>query len=62
MADKTLSQDQRMEVFKALVEAQDGKMSVAQSRKEVAQRFGISDRQLKRIEQEGVDADWPPLG
>ena len=62
MADRTLSQDQRMEVFKALVEAQDGEMGVAQSRKEVAQRFGISDRQLRRIEQEGVDADWPPLG
>jgi hypothetical protein len=62
MADRTLSQAQRMEFFKALVEAQDGKMSVARSRKEVAQRFGISDRQLKRIEQEGVDADWPPLG
>jgi hypothetical protein len=62
MADRKLSREQRMEVFKALVEAQDGKMSIAQSRKEVAQRFGISDRQLRRIEQEGVDADWPPLG
>jgi len=62
MADRKLSQDRRMEVFKALVEAQDGEMGVAQSRKEVAQRFGISDRQLRQIEQEGVDGDWPPLG
>jgi hypothetical protein len=62
MADRKLSQDRRKEVFKALVEAQDGKMSIAQSRKEIAQRFGISDRQLRQIEQEGVDGDWPPLG
>jgi len=62
MADRKLSKDRRMEVFKALVEAQDGEMAVAQSRKEVAQRFGLSDRQLRRIEQEGVDGDWPPLG
>jgi hypothetical protein len=62
MADKKLSQEQRMEVFKALVEAQDGEVGVAQSRKEVAQRFGLTDRQLRQIEQEGVDGDWPPLG
>jgi hypothetical protein len=37
-------------------------MSVAQSRQEVARRFGISEQQLRRIEQEGVDGDWPPLG
>jgi hypothetical protein len=62
MADRKLSQEQRMEVFKALVEAQDGEVGVARSRKEVAQRFGLSDRQLKQVEQEGVDGDWPPLG
>jgi hypothetical protein len=61
-AYKNFSSDQRREVFLALVLAQDGKMSVVRSRKEIAQRFGISDRQLRRIEQEGVDADWPPLG
>jgi hypothetical protein len=62
MADRKLSKDRRMEVFKALVEAQDGKMGVVRSRKEVAQQFGLSDRQLKQVEQEGVDGDWPPLG
>jgi hypothetical protein len=62
MAERKLSQDRRMEVFKALVEAQDGEMGVVRSRKEVAQRFGLSDRQLKQVEQEGVDGDWPPLG
>jgi hypothetical protein len=62
MADRKLSREQRMEVFKALVEAQDGEVGVVRSRKEVAQRFGLSDRQLKQVEQEGVDGDWPPLG
>ena len=62
MADRKFSREQRMEVFKALVEAQDGKVGVVRSRKEVAQRFGLSDRQLRQVEQEGVDGDWPPLG
>ncbi len=37
---KTLSLEERMEAFLALVEAQDGRMTVAQSRKAVAERFG----------------------
>jgi hypothetical protein len=44
-----------------LVEAQDAKMGVVQSRKEIAKQFGITDRQVRRIEQEGVDSEWPPL-
>jgi transposase-like protein len=62
VAYKNFSPTERKEIFLALVEAQDGHMSVVQSRKEIAERFGISDRQLRRIEQEGVDSDWPPLG
>jgi hypothetical protein len=45
----------------ALVEAQDKKMSVATSRKEVAKRFDLTDRQIRQIEQEGIDNQWPPL-
>jgi hypothetical protein len=60
--DKTLSQVERMELFRALVEAQDGKMTVAQSRQAVAERFGVSDQQVRRVEQEGLEAEWPPLG
>ncbi len=62
MGDKTLSQTERMEVFQALVEAQDQNMTVTQSRKTVAERFGINEEQVRRIEQEGLDGDWPPLG
>jgi hypothetical protein len=51
----------RMEIFQALVEAQDQEMGVARSRKVIAERFAISESQLKEIEQEGLDRQWPPL-
>jgi hypothetical protein len=44
------------------VRAQDGGTPVAQSRKEVAGRHGLSERQLLLLEQQGLDGDWPPLG
>jgi hypothetical protein len=59
--EKFLPTAERQAIFLALVEAQDGKMGVVQSRKEIAERFGISDRQLKRIEEEGIEGEWPPL-
>jgi len=56
-----LSKERRMEVFLALVEAQDRRLTVLQSREDVASRFGITKARLARIEQEGLDAGWPPL-
>jgi hypothetical protein len=58
---RTLSLEERMQVFLALVEAQDGQMAVAQSRKAVAERFGVTEQQVRRIEREGLDENWPPL-
>ena len=58
---KALSLEQRMEAFLALVEAQDGRMTVAESRKAVAHRFGVSEEQVRTIEREGLDGNWPPL-
>ena len=58
---KPLTQQQRMAVFRALVEAQDGGLSVPASRKAISQEYGLSDVQVRRIEQEGLDAGWPPL-
>ena len=52
----------RKEIFQALVEAQDQRMSVAQSRTFIAGRFNISESQVRQIEQEGLDQQWPPLG
>jgi hypothetical protein len=56
-----LSEPQRKEIFLALVEAQDHEMTVAQSRKMVAERFGIAESLIRRIEREGLDQQWPPL-
>lgn len=51
----------RREIFAALVEAQDQEMPVAESRREIASRFGITDELLRSIEREGLDNDWPPF-
>ena len=56
-----LSEDGRKEVFLALVDAQDHEMDVAQSRRLVAQRFGIAEGQVRQIEREGMERQWPPL-
>ena len=60
-AKKALSQNERMKIFLALVEAQDGGMTVVGSRKAMAGRFGVSEQQVQKIEQEGLDDNWPPL-
>ena len=61
MSDKPLSEDQRKEVFLALVDAQDHDMGVQKSRQHVAVRFGLSEQQVRHIEREGLDNGWPPL-
>ena len=61
MPDKPLSEDQRKELFLALVNAQDHDMGVEQSRQHVAVRFGVSEQQVRHIEREGLDNGWPPL-
>ena len=61
-SDKPLTQAERMEIFLAVVQAQDDRMTVPQARTVVAGRFGVSEQQVRQIEQEGVDNDWPPLG
>jgi hypothetical protein len=65
MPDTPLSgaatEDLRRAVFRALVEAQDGGMTVAASWAEVARRFDLTEAQVRSIEREGLDKDWPPL-
>lgn len=60
-AEETPPEPRRREIFLALVEAQDHDMGVAQSRRHVAERFGVSETQVRQIEQEGLDQEWPPL-
>ena len=61
MSDEPLPEPRRKEIFLALGEAQDGGMSPAESRKAVAGRFGASEGQVREIEEEGLDKEWPPL-
>lgn len=56
-----LPEDRRKEIFQALVEAQDRRLSVAQSRQVVSEQFGVTKRQLEAIEEQGIDLQWPPL-
>jgi hypothetical protein len=52
----------RKEAFAALVEAQDGEMSVADSRRAVAERFRLTEAEVLAVEREGIQWQWPPLG
>ena len=61
MPDQALPEPRRKDIFLALVEAQDHGMSPAESRKVVGERFGVSEGQVRQIEREGLDNDWPPL-
>ncbi|HMC89515.1 MAG: hypothetical protein E6K70_08380 [Planctomycetota bacterium] len=56
-----LPEERRKEIFLALVDAQDNEMTVAQSRKAIAQRFRLDEGQVREIEREGIDNNWPPL-
>lgn len=59
--EEFLPEPRRKEIFLALVETQDQAVGVARSRQLVASRFGVSEEQIKCIENEGIDHEWPPL-
>jgi hypothetical protein len=59
--EEPLPEPRRKEIFLALVDAQDQAMTVEQSRKAVATRFGVSEGLIRQIEREGLDNVWPPL-
>ena len=61
MPDESLPEPRRKEICLALVDAQDHGMSPAESRKVVGERFGVSEGQVRQVEREGLDNDWPPL-
>ena len=54
-------EDRRRAVFAALVELQDRGERVARSRVDVAERFGLTRRDVEAIEREGITKQWPPL-
>ncbi len=61
MASKRLTIPQRKEIFQALVATQDAVHNVRKSYEVVTERFDITASQLKQIEDEGLDKEWPPL-
>jgi hypothetical protein len=61
MTTKRLSLQQRRDIFRDLVATQDLGMPVRRSYQIVTEKFEISDAQLRQIEDEGLDKEWPPL-
>jgi hypothetical protein len=57
--DQELTEDRRKEIFLALVDAQDHEVDVADSRRLMVQRFGVSETQVRHIEREGMENQWP---
>ncbi len=61
MPAKRLTMQQRQEIFHALVSAQDVVHNVRKSYQMVTEKYEITDKQLREIEDEGLDKEWPPL-
>jgi hypothetical protein len=61
MRAKRLTQQQKQEIFLALVNTQDVIANVPKSRQMITERFDITEKQLREIEDEGIDNEWPPL-
>ena len=61
MPTKRLTIQQRRDIFRDLVSTQDLGSTVRQSYQVVSERFEITEAQLRQIEQEGLEKEWPPL-
>jgi hypothetical protein len=62
MTSKRLSLQQRREIFRALVEAQDrNTMTVAESLQHIQDEYAIPEDVLRQIQDEGIEKEWPPL-
>jgi hypothetical protein len=61
MSAKRLTLPQRQEIFHTLVATQDVVRNVRKSYQVVTEKFEISEKQLREIEDEGLDNEWPPL-
>jgi len=61
MRSKRLTQQQKKEIFNELVKSQDEGLNVRKSYQLLTERFKINEAQLRQIEDEGLDKQWPPL-
>jgi hypothetical protein len=58
---ESLAEPRRREIFRMLVNAQDMQMGVAESYEFIRRQYGLEEDEIRRIEREGMDGDWPPL-
>lgn len=61
MPTKRLTLQQRRDIFRDLVTSQDLGMPVRRSYQVVTEKYDITEAQLRQIEDEGLDKEWPPL-
>jgi hypothetical protein len=62
MRAKRLTVQQRKDIFRELVITQDeGRLSVAESLEHVRANYHITEHQLRQIQEEGIEKEWPPL-
>jgi hypothetical protein len=62
MRTKRLTTQQRQEIFHALVSTQDLRlMSIPESILHVSKQFDITEAQMRQIQEEGIEKEWPPL-
>ena len=62
MRSKRLTVGQKKEIFNALVVIQDqGGLSVTDSKKRIMEQFHVTENQLRQIQDEGIEKEWPPL-
>lgn len=60
-AEHPLPVEKRREIFLTVAQAQDEGQSVEQARHATAKKYAVTEAQVKAIEAEGADNDWPPL-
>jgi hypothetical protein len=58
---QSIPEENRRQIFHALVAAQDRSMTVSESRQHIAQQFSVTEFQVRQIEREGLNSSWPPL-
>lgn len=58
---RRLSTEEKKEIFSHLVATQDAVANVRKSYEMVTEQYSISEEQLRAIEDEGVENEWPPL-
>jgi len=56
-----LTVERRKEIFAAVIDVQDRGTDPVESRVKVARKFRVSVADVQKIEEEGLNQEWPPL-